>query len=57
VADDRRTEGLVTARTVEIVADNGEKIAASVRWTANGVTGLQLDKPLFVDEAEQHRQG
>jgi hypothetical protein len=45
-------EGLVTARTVEIIADDGEKVGASVRWTANGVTGLQLAKPLFVDQAE-----
>lgn len=45
-------EGLVAARTVEIVADDGGHVGASVRWVAGGTTGLQLDRPVFIDQAE-----
>ena len=41
--------GLVAARSIEILSADGEIVPASVRWTANGLTGLQFDRAVLID--------
>lgn len=41
--------GLVGARSVEVVAADGDTVPATVRWTAGGQVGLQLERPVSIE--------
>jgi hypothetical protein len=40
--------GLVSAKSIEVIAPSGEIVGASLRWSAGKVAGLQFDKPLAI---------
>ncbi len=44
--------GLIAARSIEIRAADGDVVPASVRWTANGLTGLQFDRAVLIDMSD-----
>jgi hypothetical protein len=44
--------GLIGARSVEIVAPDGETVAATIQWTEGGQAGLQLARPLSLGGVE-----
>ena len=42
---------LVVAKSVELIAPNGEIVPTTVRWFGNDLTGLQFDRPVDLDAA------
>jgi hypothetical protein len=40
--------GLVSAKSIEVVAPSGEIVGARLRWASGEVAGLQFDKPLAI---------
>lgn len=41
-------EGLVSAKSIEVVGPSGEIVGASLRWSSGELAGLQFDKPLAI---------
>ncbi|HZG45627.1 MAG TPA: hypothetical protein VEZ41_05095 [Allosphingosinicella sp.] len=40
--------GLVSAKSIEVIAPSGEIVGASLRWSTGEVAGLQFDQPLAI---------
>lgn len=50
-------EKLVSATSVELIAPGGEIVPVEIRWTGDGVAGLQFAKPVPVDSLAKQPKG